>query len=134
MANSKTETKALAETLDGPLMTEYKKLAKNHNVWLSIGGFHEIESLNSEVLSSNEINICIKFENVLFQTKLNNCHVIINSNGEIESTYRKLHLFDVSLPERSINLRESENVLAGKKIISPVKTPAGAVGMAIVSF
>lgn len=38
------ETRDLAEPLDGPLMSEYKLLAQKHNVWLSIGGFHEISN------------------------------------------------------------------------------------------
>lgn len=33
--------KHLAESLTGHLMTEYTKIAKNNNIWLSIGGFHE---------------------------------------------------------------------------------------------
>lgn len=48
--------------------------------------------------------------------------------------YRKLHLFDVSIPERNISLKESDNVIGGKEIVEPVQTPAGLVGLAIVSL
>lgn len=41
IASTKDEAKQFAEPLDGYLMQEYKKLAKSHNVWISIGGFHE---------------------------------------------------------------------------------------------
>lgn len=41
IASSKDEARQFAEPLSGQLMTEYKKLAKSNNVWLSIGGFHE---------------------------------------------------------------------------------------------
>ena len=66
--------------------------------------------------------------------KLHNCHVMIDNNGTIVSQYRKLHLFDVSIPEKSINLRESDNVIGGMKISSPVETPAGSVGLLIASL
>ena len=33
-----------AETLDGPLITKYRQLAKDLNIWLSLGGFHEKDS------------------------------------------------------------------------------------------
>lgn len=41
IATSKEENKNLAEGLDGPLVKEYKALAQEHDVWLSIGGMHE---------------------------------------------------------------------------------------------
>lgn len=49
IGNTTEETKKLAEPLDGPLVDEYKNLAKEHGVWLSIGGFHEIVLVNFEV-------------------------------------------------------------------------------------
>ena len=30
-----------AEPLDGPMITKYRQLAKDLNIWLSLGGFHE---------------------------------------------------------------------------------------------
>lgn len=44
IGESIAESRALAEPLDGSLMSEYKKLAQTHGVWLSIGGFHEIKN------------------------------------------------------------------------------------------
>lgn len=37
----KNKSLKAAETLDGPLITNYKSLAKSLDVWLSLGGFHE---------------------------------------------------------------------------------------------
>lgn len=31
----------MAEPLDGDLMTRYKDLAKQNDIWLSLGGVHE---------------------------------------------------------------------------------------------
>lgn len=41
IGRSKEESAELSETLEGPLIAAYKNLAKELNVWLSLGGFHE---------------------------------------------------------------------------------------------
>lgn len=77
-------------------------------MWASFGGFHErIEGTD----------------------KIHNTHVIINSDGEIVSSYRKIHLFDVDTPE--FKFRESKVVEGGKEISLPVKTPIGDIGLQI---
>lgn len=65
--------------------------------------------------------------------KLNNCHVLLNAEGSIVSVYKKLHLFDVTIPDRNIHLRESDCVKAGTQIVPPIETPAGPLGLQIVS-
>lgn len=45
-----------------------------------------------------------------------------------------MHLFDVNLPSQQVEASESNVVEAGHKIVEPVKTPVGNVGLAIVSF
>ena len=47
--------------------------------------------------------------------------------------YSKMHLFDVKIPEKNVDLRESSTVKAGEEIVPPVVTPVGNVGLAIVS-
>lgn len=37
----RTKSFNLAEPIHGPLINNYKSLAKSLNVWLSLGGFHE---------------------------------------------------------------------------------------------
>lgn len=50
VGKNKAETKVLSESLNGYLINEYKLLAKQYQVWLSIGGFHErIDSNTSDV-------------------------------------------------------------------------------------
>ncbi|CAB4055221.1 NIT1 [Lepeophtheirus salmonis] len=80
-----------AETINGPLISKYKSLAKSLDLDLSLGGFHE--KINDEMIS--------------------NTHLIINSEGKLVSEYRKLHLFDVNIPGR-VSLQESKYVLPGK--------------------
>lgn len=44
-----------------------------------------------------------------------NCHVIISSQGEIEAAYRKVHLFDVDVPNGPV-LMESRSTSPGKEV------------------
>lgn len=57
--------------------------------------------------------------------KLSNRSCWINEKGEIQAFYDKLHLFDYGA------LKESNSVEAGKKIVPPVETVAGRVGLTI---
>lgn len=41
VGESKEQSIQLAESLDGPLLSRYKKLAQEKCIWLSLGGFHE---------------------------------------------------------------------------------------------
>ncbi|XP_040563266.1 LOW QUALITY PROTEIN: nitrilase and fragile histidine triad fusion protein NitFhit [Lepeophtheirus salmonis] len=97
-----------AETINGPLISKYKSLAKSLD-WLSLGGFHE--KINDEMIS--------------------NTHLIINSEGKLVSEYRKLHLFDVNIPGR-VSLQESKYVLPGKHLPpAPFNSSIGRVGLSI---
>ncbi|XP_037300680.1 nitrilase and fragile histidine triad fusion protein NitFhit [Manduca sexta] len=97
--------------LGGNTMGKYRQLAAEHNVWLSMGGVHEKDESDP--------------------SKMYNTHVIINNKGDIVQTYRKLHLFDVEIPEKGVRLKESDFSHAGGHIVAPVETPVGRVGMSI---
>ncbi|KAK4337044.1 hypothetical protein RND71_043392 [Anisodus tanguticus] len=99
-----------SETIDGPLITNYRNLASTLNVWLFLGGFHERNKLSKE-------------------NKVSNAHIVINDKGEIVSIYRKLHLFNLDVP--GTRLVESEFSIGGNKVEAPVDTPAGKVGLGI---
>ena len=58
---------------------------------------------------------------------------MVDDKGEIKATYSKTHLFDVDIPGK-IRLQETDFTKPGTTIGPPVATPAGHVGMAIVSF
>ena len=107
------QTLELSEPLTGALMQHYQTLAKEHNVWLSLGGIHE------SVLDSYERKT----------NKIYNAHVILNNNGELVTVYRKLHLFDVQTPE--FTFEESKVVLPGQRLVPPIDTPAGKIGLQI---
>lgn len=54
IAMNKEEALSLAESLDGPLMQNYCNLAKDNEIWLSLGGVHEKVSVTLWI--SNNIN------------------------------------------------------------------------------
>ncbi|KAL7153349.1 hypothetical protein ABFS83_04G162200 [Erythranthe nasuta] len=99
---------SIAEPLDGPIMTKYRSLAKESNIWLSLGGFQETGSDDSH---------------------LRNTHVLIDDSGDIRSTYRKMHLFDVDVPGGAV-YKESSFTEAGEQIAA-VETPFGVLGLTV---
>lgn len=56
--------------------------------------------------------------------------MVIDNNGELAGVYRKLHLFDVDIPE--FRFQESKLVRGGEYIVPPIETPIGRVGLQIV--
>ncbi|XP_015074504.1 nitrilase-like protein 2 isoform X2 [Solanum pennellii] len=102
------ESLKIAEPLDGPIMKGYCSLARESNIWLSLGGFQEKGSDNAH---------------------LRNTHVLIDDNGNIRSTYSKMHLFDVDVPGGAV-YKESSFTEAGKDIIV-VDSPFGRLGVTV---
>ncbi|XP_051631900.1 deaminated glutathione amidase isoform X11 [Manacus candei] len=103
---------SLAEPLDGHTVGRYRQLARECDVWLSLGGFHE---RGSDWDTTGRIY---------------NCHILLDSSGSLVSTYRKTHLFDVDLPGGP-SLRESGFTNPGPAILPPVDTPVGKLGLAV---
>ncbi len=87
---------AAATPLEGPILQRYLKLAQEHSLWLSLGGFQEYCSTDPK--------------------RLLNCHVIVNAAGEIVSTYRKVHLFDVEVFNGPV-LKETSFTVPGKEVL-----------------
>eukprot|EP01040_Poterioochromonas_malhamensis_P011629 gene11629-12688_t len=103
MGKNSEETLSQSETLDfsegnktniSPTIELLCDLAKQHHIWLSIGGFPERTPQNEE--------------------KMFNTHIMINPSGQIEpdSLYRKIHLFDCPL----VQLQESKFTEAGNSM------------------
>ena len=40
IASSRESSLALAESVDGPIVSRYRTLARENNLWLSLGGMH----------------------------------------------------------------------------------------------
>lgn len=97
------------QSLSGSIIESYKKLAKINDIWLSLGGFQE------------KIPDSLKFYNT---------HIIIDNKGEIQSIYRKIHLFDVDIDTKN-SIKESQFVKPGEVTPTVVNSPIGILGLSI---
>ncbi|KAK9123742.1 hypothetical protein Sjap_013344 [Stephania japonica] len=102
------ESLTIAETLDGPIVHRYCSLARESGIWLSLGGFQE--------KGPDDAHLC-------------NTHVLIDDSGNIKSTYRKIHLFDVDVPGGAV-YKESHFTTAGQDIVA-VDSPMGRLGLTV---
>ena len=101
------EAQAAAEPLNGPTMAKYCRLAKEHNLWLSLGGFQERSADETE-------------------SRIYNTHVVVQNTGDIAASYRKIHLFDVPMT----GLVESRQALPGDRLVA-CDSPCGRLGVTI---
>ena len=101
---------ALAEALPkgGPILERCRDLAKQLSVELVLGGFWEIGSDSAHVR-----NACVH----------------LDATGTVRSVYRKVHLFDVDLPDGP-KLKESDTVEPGTELIT-ADTILGKLGLSV---
>lgn len=111
LTDNKKDTVAMALPLNGATLTAYKEIAVCNDIWLSLGGLHEALPNSAD--------------------RISNTHVLINNKGEIISTYRKIHLFDMDNKNTGVRLKESDYVKPGNEIVPPVSTPAGKLALSI---
>ena len=90
----------IAERLDGafpgPIASALCEAAARHGVWILGGGMPE---------RSDD------------PARPYNTSVLVSDKGELAATYRKVHLFDVSLPDGT-SLRESAATSAGSQVVT----------------
>ena len=104
--------KGFNERVGGPLFDKYRQLALDNQVWLSLGSFPEGSST--------------------VDGKTYSTHVIVNEEGNIAATYRKLHMFDVDLAKTGgVDMSESNTISAGKSIAEPCFSPVGYLGLSV---
>lgn len=110
ISESKEMAFSQAHTMDGEIIKEFSEMAKDLNIWVSLGGFHEKSPLVEE-------------------SRIYNTHLILDNDGSIVGKYNKLHLFDVDI--KGVKLMESESFIPGKELPPVVKTPVGNIGLGI---
>ena len=98
----------IAEDITGPLVGMFQEQARLNNISILMGSFPEKDPENPK--------------------KIYNTSILISRQGKILNTYRKIHLFDVELPD--LRLIESETVSAGKKVVIS-DHEIGKIGMTI---
>jgi predicted amidohydrolase len=101
------EVVPLAEPIPGPTTERLAALAREHRLHIA-AGLAETSS---------------------FAGKARNACVLIGPAGEMLAVYRKMHLFDVDLPDGG-RVRESDYILPGEDVVV-VDTPLGRCGLAI---
>ena len=105
-----TDKLKVAEKLDehGAIFSRFTNLAKTHKLDLIVGGFWETSPRADRVYNTS---------------------VHIGPEGGVRAAYRKIHLFDVDLPDGT-RLRESDTMLASDAPVT-THTCAGLLGMSI---
>jgi deaminated glutathione amidase len=107
MGASDEDTRRTSEPLDGALFTRYRGIAKEFSLAICFGGFPE----------------------KVDEQRHYNAHVVVDEKGEIVSVYRKLHLFDVTLPNGT-RYKESACTAPGKELVV-TESPVGKLGLTI---
>uniref|UniRef100_A0A1I7XR52 bis(5'-adenosyl)-triphosphatase n=1 Tax=Heterorhabditis bacteriophora TaxID=37862 RepID=A0A1I7XR52_HETBA len=110
IGRDKDEQITLAMDENGDYIERYRALARQHGLWLSLGGMHHKDMTDP--------------------LKPWNTHLIIDCEGNTRAEYKKLHLFDLEIPGK-VRLLESEFSKAGTKMVHPVDTPIGRLGLSI---
>jgi predicted amidohydrolase len=113
LGTSYLESLAIAQPLSGARMDQFRGLARDNNIWLSLGGFQE----KVEPADENA------------QPRLHNTHVIVDNSGSIRAVYRKLHLFDVDIVNGP-KLLESSFTSPGSRVVL-CESPVGKLGLSI---
>ena len=101
---------AIAQGLDGPVVEFLRAQARRHGILLAGGTIPE---------------------RIPDDPRPHNTSLLIEPSGEISAIYRKIHLFEVNLPE--VSFRESKGVAPGKDVVvaRPQAAGVGPIGMSV---
>ncbi|MCU4676578.1 carbon-nitrogen hydrolase family protein [Catenovulum sp. 2E275] len=94
---------------NGPIQNFLAHNAKKYDLWL-VAGSMPIKNPQTQLYSA----ACLLF----------------SPDGHIQARYNKIHLFDADVADKTGQYRESDNTLAGDKVVV-VDTPFAKVGLAI---
>lgn len=97
-----------ADAAAGPILARFQALARELGVELVLGGFWERGATAQRVRAA-----CVH----------------LGAGGDVRAVYRKIHLFDVDLPDGSV-IRESDTIEPGDEVVA-TDTAAGRLGLSI---
>ena len=86
---------SVSETVPGPTTTRLGQLARELNVTVHVGSLLETSS---------------------DPTKCFNTSVLLGSDGLVQALYRKVHLFDIDVPDQIVH-QESDDIAAGNDLV-----------------
>lgn len=98
------EIQASAQPLDGPFVTQMRRLARENRVWVLFG-------MNEAPDNGDK--------------RIYNTMVLLDAGGEIVVTYRKSHLYDADA------FRESDIYQPSDRLFTPIDTPFGRLGLMV---
>jgi len=102
------ERLAHAETLEGPSLSLCRGLAEEHGVWILAGSIPEQSPDAAKVFNTS---------------------ALVSPDGTLAGVYRKVHLFDVDIPDGA-RYRESAGVASGSETCVAA-TPLGKIGLSV---
>ncbi len=103
-----SEPREPEEIPDGPTISRMAEKAREHGIWIHCGSI-------SEKNPDGEKNF--------------NTTVLLDPNGREAARYRKLHMFDITLPDGGV-VRESDRMQSGTDIVM-IDTELGKLGFSI---
>jgi predicted amidohydrolase len=103
---SAEQVRAAAEPLDGPRVARLAEIARRHRMWVHGGSVLELAG-----------------------DRIFNTSVVLDRDGELAATYRKIHLFDAD-PPGGVPSRESFLYSAGDQLVT-LETEFGRAGLSI---
>jgi len=99
-----------AQPLAGPLVSEFREVARKLGVFLLLGSFPELTAREARPFNTS---------------------VLLGPQGDILATYRKMHLFDVDLAQGP-SYRESRVIKGGTELaVAPLPGSPWTAGLAI---
>lgn len=108
-ARGKDKLQQAEELGSGPIQDFLKRTAIRNRMWIVSG---------SIPLKSAEADRCY------------GATLVVDADGNCRNCYRKIHLFDVDLPDRDESYRESASMIPGEEIVVQ-DSPAGCLGLSI---
>ena len=90
----------VASAVPGPVTDRLGTIARERSMWVLAGGVLEA-----------------------VENRVHDTSVLLDPDGEVAATYRKIHLFDVDLPDQP-PIRESDSIASGDEIVTHRAGPA----------
>ncbi|NNC78311.1 MAG: carbon-nitrogen hydrolase family protein [Woeseiaceae bacterium] len=94
---------------DGPIQAFLADAGRRHGLWI-VGGSIPLRTTDPD--------------------RVYGATVVVDNHGQQQAVYRKIHLFDVDLPDRGQSYRESNSMMPGNDVVI-VETPVGKIGLTI---